>query len=61
MKFDRTLLSAGAHPFLFYALRFFCAAILAGSQIFGGYAPFALALSPRQAPAWRGCAPCWAC
>ena len=42
MKFDRTLLSAGAHPFLFYALRFFCAAILAGSQIFGGYAPFAL-------------------
>ena len=42
MKFDRTLLSAGAHPFLFYALRFFRAAILAGSQIFGGYAPFAL-------------------
>lgn len=42
MNFEHTLLSVEKHQFLFLAARFLLAAILAGSQIFGGYAPFAL-------------------
>lgn len=42
MNFEHALSSVDKHPFLFFAVRFLLAAILAGSQIFGGYAPFAL-------------------
>ena len=42
MNFEHALSSVDKHPFLFFAVRFLLAAILAGSQIFCGYAPFAL-------------------
>lgn len=42
------------------AIRFLLAAALAGTEIFGGHALFALLWWEWQAPDWRGLPPCWA-
>ena len=44
MNLEQTLSAVGKHRACVCAVRFFLAAILSGSQIFGGYAPFGLAL-----------------